>query len=421
LTKGEKEQAEMVSDGGDPNDLYKTLEIGREATDEEVRKAYKKLALRCHPDKNPDDPKAQDTFKEISRAYAILSDSQKRRAYDDFGVIDDQPSMSSSQHHQTGNGGGPFPFPFPFAGGFEDILASMFMGGSASGGGATFVFGGGGPGGFAHVHGGRRADKVGCEPVAQVVHLSLEDVRKGCTKRVEVDVKERCHACTGTGAIDAACDLVACGSCQGKGSVVTSMFPPFVSEVVCPACDGRGSAVKPGRTCPECKGAASIMKHKVFDVRLPPGIANDHVVQLHGKGHFVPGTYSGNRPATAGDVAMRFRHEVPPGVRVDYATGDVHISVDIDVRDTLCGVARTVSVCGETVSIKLEGYVNPTVPHRIAGMGIPYAVASSSPTSTTAITKCGDLCIEWQVIFPANIPNVTKYNDVLRRIFKLDA
>ena len=208
-------------------DYYEVLEVSKGASQEEIKKAYRKLAIKYHPDKNPDDHTAEDKFKEAAEAYEVLSDQQKRQRYDQFG-------------HQGMNGGG---------GGMNmDDIFSQF--GDIFGGGSPFesFFGGGRQGG-----GGRRQRKGSNLRIK--LKLNLEEIANGVEKKIKVKRYVACGTCGGNGAQNGT-EMQTCGSCQGSGQVrkvVNTMLGQMVSTATCPSCNGEGRIVT--KNCDACHGS----------------------------------------------------------------------------------------------------------------------------------------------------------------------
>lgn len=233
-------------------DYYEVLEIERTATVDDVKKAYKKLALKYHPDRNPGNSEAEEQFKTCSEAYAVLSDTDKRRRYDQFG-------------HAGLDGGGPG---FSDAGDvfshFNDIFSDFFGGGG---------FGGGGP--------SRRrpnGPQSGAD-IRTVLQLDLHEAVFGAKKEVELAHPSPCEPCQGSGAKDG--QLAPCNTCGGKGQVSHSRGP-FLLSTTCPACQGRG--MTPKDACPTCRGAGETQVERKVKVTIPAGIDHGQTLRVPGQG-----------------------------------------------------------------------------------------------------------------------------------------
>lgn len=234
-------------------DYYEILGVNRDASDEELKKAYRKLAMKHHPDRNPDNPKAEEHFKEAKEAYEILSDSSKRAAYDQYGHagVDQQAGMGGGGFGGAGMGG--------FADAFGDIFGDIFGGG-------------GGRGGRSNVY--RGAD------LRYNLEISLEDAARGAETKIRIPTMEKCDTCNGTGA-KAGTQPVTCTTCGGHGQV--RMQQGFFSiQQTCPRCHGSGKMVQ--NPCTSCQGAGRIKQHKTLVVKIPSGVDEGDRIRLSGEG-----------------------------------------------------------------------------------------------------------------------------------------
>ena len=255
-----------VKNMAEKRDYYEVLGVAKDADEATIKKAYRKLAKKYHPDTNPGDKEAEAKFKEASEAYAVLSDADKRRQYDQFG------------HAAFENGGGG-------AGGFDfgdmgDIFGDLF-------GGDIFgdLFGG-----------GRRRSSNGPMRGADVrttVRITFAEAVTGTSKQIEVTLKDPCQHCNGTGAKPGT-QPETCGKCGGKGQVVftqQSILGMVRNVQPCPDCRGTGKVIK--EKCPDCYGTGYISSKKKIEVTIPAGIDNGQCVRIQGKGE--PGTNGGSR------------------------------------------------------------------------------------------------------------------------------
>lgn len=260
-------------------DYYEVLGVSKDATEEDIKKAYRTLAKKYHPDLNPGDKQAEEKFKECNEAYEVLSDADKRSKYDRFGQAGVDPSYAAS------HGGGP--------GGFEggdfdlgDILNSFFGGM------------GGGFGGFGGQRRNPNAPQRG-QDIQTTVTVSFEEAAKGCRKTVEVNRIEICPECSGTGAAKGT-STQTCPDCKGTGQVVTQVRSPFggIAQTArpCPRCQGRGTIIP--TPCPKCRGAGRIRRPAKIDIDIPAGIDDRQQVIIRSQGN------KGANGGTAGDLGV---------------------------------------------------------------------------------------------------------------------
>ena len=230
-------------------DYYEILGVSKSATDDEIKKAYRKLALKYHPDRNPDDPSAEEKFKELGEAYEVLSDADKRAAYDRFG---------HAAFEQGGTGGGGY----AGGGGFQDpmdIFAQMFSGM----GGFADMFGGGARGGQ------KRSSKRPGSDLRYDLDITLEEAARGCTKQLEIERLVTCKTCHGSGAREGKEAFKTCPTCQGRG-IITQQSGFFVQQSTCPTCHGTGEIISD--PCPVCHGEGRVREDSHITIRIPAGV-----------------------------------------------------------------------------------------------------------------------------------------------------
>ncbi|MBO7217744.1 MAG: molecular chaperone DnaJ [Clostridia bacterium] len=251
----------------DKRDYYEVLGVEKSASDDELKKAYRKLAMKYHPDTNPDDKDAEQKFKEINEAYGVLSDKEKRTRYDQFGHAGVDPNFGAG-----GGGGNPFGGGF---GGFDFDLGDIF--GS--------MFGGDFGGGFG---GGRRsnpnAPRRGSD-VETVLGIDFVEAAMGCVKEVDVSRIENCAKCKGTGGEDPNATET-CSACGGRGRTVTQKRTPFgimQSEQACSYCGGKGKVIK--NPCKTCNGKGKVRSHYTKEVEIPAGIDDGQGFKIYGEGN----------------------------------------------------------------------------------------------------------------------------------------
>lgn len=314
-------------------DYYEVLGVSRTATDEEIKKAYRKLAKQYHPDANPGDKTAEAKFKEASEAYAILSDPEKRRQYDQFG---------HAAFENSGGGGGGFDFSgFDMGDIFGDLFGDLF--GSRS----------------------RRAN-TGPMPGANIrtsVRISFEEAVFGTEKELELNLKDECASCHGTGARYGTSPET-CPKCGGRGRVIytqQSLFGMIRSEQTCPDCRGSGKIIR--EKCPDCYGTGYVSGRKKIKVIIPAGIDNGQSVRIRGKGE--PGLNGGPRGDLLVDVEVA-RH--PIFQRKDY---DIYSTAPISfVTAALGGDIRISTVDGDVIYTVKPGTQTDTKV-RLREKGVP--------------------------------------------------
>ena len=317
----------------DKKNYYDILGVDKKATPEEIKSAYRKLAMKYHPDRNQGDEKAAEKFKEVNEANETLSDEQKRAAYD-YEL--EHPGMGG-----FGGGGG-----FGGFGGFGDIFGDIFS-----------SFGGG--------FGGRTQRSEVGEDIQMEMSLSFMDAAKGCKKTVSYNRKEPCSACRGTGAKNGT-EYSTCGKCQGKGvvqQVQNTMFGRTIRQTVCPDCGGTGRTIK--EKCPDCKGKGSQRKETTITLDIPAGVNTNSYMKKKGMGQAAP---NGGVP---GDLIVVFR--VEPHKIFVRDNFDLKVDLPISFKTAALGGVVKVPTVDETFDFTIpEGTQNGQV-FTIRGKGIKSA------------------------------------------------
>lgn len=257
-------------------DYYEVLGVEKGASEDEIKKAYRKLAKANHPDLHPGDKECEERFKEINEAYEVLSDPDKRAKYDQFGHAAFDPSAGGPGGAGFGGFGG---FGDIFGGGFGDIFGD--------------IFGGGFGGGQAQRSGPRRGENLRVR-----LNITFEEAAFGCEKEINVGRVEQCPDCKGTGCAPGTTPEV-CTECHGTGTVTQAQRTPFgmmQSQTVCPKCRGKGQIIH--QPCPDCRGAGAVRKRRTIQVNIPAGIDNGQTISLRGQGH------SGKNGGPAGDLLI---------------------------------------------------------------------------------------------------------------------
>lgn len=324
-------------------DYYEVLGLGKNASDAEIKSAYRKLAKKYHPDLNPGDKEAEEKFKEVNEANDVLSDPQKRQRYDQFGFAGVDPNYGAGQ----GGAGG-------FNGGFGGVdLGDIF--------GDIF---GGGFGGFTG--GGRsnpNAARKGHDIQASVI-LTFEEAAHGCTKKVTINRQQSCPDCGGSGAEKGTAPET-CSNCGGRGYVVMQQRTPFgvmQSQQPCPHCGGRGSVIK--NPCKTCHGTGKTGTRKTLEVNIPAGIDDDQNIALRGQGD------AGSNGGAAGDVIVHITVKQDPVFERD--NYDVYVRVPITFSQAVLGAEIEVPTVDGKVAQRIPEGTQSGTKFRLRGKGIQY-------------------------------------------------
>ena len=317
-------------------DYYEVLGVKKGATDDELKKAYRKLAKQNHPDLNPGDKAAEARFKEINEAYEVLSDKDKRAKYDQFGFAGVDPNFGA------GAGAGGF-------GGFDmgDIFGSFFGGG----------FGGFGGGGQSRTGPAKGAN------VRASLELTLEEAAFGCEKEVNIQHVEACDACGGSGCAEGTTAEV-CPECRGAGTIRVqqrTMFGNMSTTTVCPNCRGEGKIIH--QPCRSCSGSGGVRKAKKVSVKIPQGIDNGQAISVRSQGD------RGRNGGPAGDLIVGIHVKPHPQLRREGA----HIFLDQSIsflQATLGDEVEIPSLDGR-IKCKVEPGTQPGTTLRLRGRGVP--------------------------------------------------
>lgn len=314
-------------------DYYEILGIERGASEEEIKKAFRKKALKYHPDRNSGNKEAEEKFKELNEAYQVLSDTQKKAQYDQFGTTDFGSSGFDASN-----------FDFSDFGGFGDIFDSFFGGGTS----------------------GSRRKRNGPERGADLeynIALTFEEAVFGVEKNISINRNENCETCGGTGAKKGSHPKT-CDKCGGTGQIKVqknTMLGSFVNIVTCDKCSGKGTIVSD--PCNTCRGTGKVRKHRNIKVNIPAGVDNGNVLPLRGEGE--PGTNGG----PSGDLYINIRvaaHSVFKRKGVDIII-DSHISF----AKAALGVNLKVPTVDGEVRYEVPSGTQPGTVFRLKGKGVP--------------------------------------------------
>ncbi len=347
-------------------DFYDILGVARNATDDEIKKSYRKLAMKYHPDRNPDSKEAEDKFKEAKEAYEMLSDPQKRAAYDQYGHAGVDPNMG-------GFGGGGQGF-----GGFSDAFGDIF----------GDIFGGGGGGG----RGGRGGPQVyrGAD-LRYSMEISLEEAAHGHDTQIRVPSWSNCDSCGGDGA-EPGSKVETCTTCHGAGQVrVAQGF--FSMQQTCPRCSGSGKHIP--KPCKKCHGAGKIKSQKTLEVKIPAGI--DDGMRIRSSGNGEPGVNGG----PSGDLYVEVHIKEHPVFQREGE--DLHCEMPISFIDAALG--------GEIEVPTLSGKASFDVPEGTQSGRVFRLRSKGIKSLRTALP--GDLYIHVQVETPVKLNDTQK--DLLRK------
>ena len=324
-------------------DYYEVLEVAKNATADEIKKAYRKKALQYHPDRNPGDKEAEEKFKEAAEAYDVLSDPDKRARYDRYGHagVNGQDFSGASVNDIFSQ--------------FGDILGDLFGGGFGGGGGFGFNFGSGFGGGFG---GGQQKPVYRGSNLRVRVKLTLEEISTGVKKKIKVNKYVTCQKCHGSGSEDGVMET--CKSCGGKGQrVMRSSF--FTQVTTCPTCGGEGKVIK--KKCSACNGDGIVKGEEVIELDIPAGVADGMQLSVRGKGN------AGARNGIAGDLLILIEEEKHKDFERD-GNNLIH-NLFISFPQAVLGCNVDVPCLNGRVNIKIPAGAQSGDILRVKGKGLP--------------------------------------------------
>jgi molecular chaperone DnaJ len=318
-------------------DFYNVLGVSRNASQDEIKKAFRKLARECHPDVNRDDPEAEARFKEINEAYECLSDADKRRNYDTFGSAKGGPAFGGGQGDFSGFGG--------FESSFGDIF-DMFFGDWRQQGGRT----------------GRGSNSRGADLSLELA-IEFEEAVFGAEKEVEIARLVGCDTCNGSGVAPGS-DLEQCAACHGTGEIRTeqrTVFGTFVRSATCLKCQGTGRVISD--PCKECNGQGRKPVHEKIKVDIPAGVDNGITLKLHGKGE------AGVRGGGAGDLYVTI--QVKPHSVFERQGTDLYCKFPITFTQATLGTEVQVPTLEDFEEIKIKPGTQTGTIFKLKGKGVP--------------------------------------------------
>jgi molecular chaperone DnaJ len=348
-----------------PRDYYEVLGVGREATDDEIKKAFRRLARELHPDINRHDPAAEEKFKDVAEAYEVLSDPQRRTVYDRYG-------------HEGLRTGGYEPSFSSFGGNIGDIFEAFF-----------------GSGDLGSIFGGRAAGPQRGRDVAVRVAVSLEEVLTGTTRELEIDVTGSCSHCHGNGA-EPGTPIEPCTRCEGTGqlqSVARTVFGQVVRTHACDRCGGDGRVAQ--TPCEQCRGSGYEQQTRTLTVDLPAGIDNGQRVRVSGRGH------TGEPGAPAGDLYVLVQVQEDP--RFERHGEDLIVKLDVPFTDAALGGSLPVPTLDGDEDLEIAPGTQPGAIVRLRERGLP----------SLRGRRRGDLHVVMNVLIPSNLSD--EQRDLLRR------
>lgn len=319
-------------------DYYEVLGVSKGASDDEIKKAFRKEAKKYHPDLHPGDKESEKKFKEINEAYEILSNPDKRQKYDQFGHAGVDPNFGAGGF----NGGG-------FGGGFDD-LGDIF--------GDIFGFGGGGFGGSRKRGGPQRGHDV-----RQVMDLTFEEAAFGCKKQININRMDKCDVCGGSGAKPGT-TAQTCHKCNGTGQVKVQQRTVlgFMTNITtCPDCHGTGKIIS--SPCSACRGTGKTRKSVTVEVTIPQGIDDGQTIQLSGKGE------AGDHGGPSGDLLITIR--IRPHAIFRRQEYDVYIDMPISFVQAALGATLTVPTLDGAVQYDIPEGTQTGTRFRLKQKGIP--------------------------------------------------
>lgn len=350
-------------------DYYEVLGVQKGADKEEIKKAYRKLAIKYHPDRNPGDKEAEEKFKEATEAYEILSDDQKRPIYDQYG-------FAGLEGMAGGPGGGA-------AGGYSHAFhdfSDLFSGSSAFGDIFDSIFGGG-FGGFGSSSARSRSGNDGAT-LRFDLHIDFKEAVYGCKKEISFRRDEKCPDCKGTGGAPGS-SVKTCPTCGGRGQVGRSSGF-FVVQQTCPTCRGKGTVID--KPCPSCRGTGLHAKQTTMSVKIPCGVENGRRLVIHGMGN------AGTNGGAAGDLVIVVNVRSDRNFERD--GDDLYCAVPVSISQAILGGTIAIKTLdGKTIELKVPAGIQNGKFLRIRDEGVP----------SEGSAKKGDLYVKIIIQIPSRL------------------
>ena len=354
-------------------DYYEVLGVDKNASADEIKKAYRKLAVKYHPDKNPGDKEAEEKFKEAAEAYSILSDADKKAKYDQFG-------------HAGVDGAGP-----DFSGGFgnlNDILNDLFGGAFGGGFGGFSGFGGG----FGGGRGGQRQQRVYRGRDIRVrVKLTLEEIAKGVEKEISIEKSVPCTECGGKGAKNSS-DIKTCSACNGTGQVqrvANSIFGQTVTYSTCQQCGGEGKVVT--NPCRSCGGTGLVRKRETIKVKIPAGVEAGMQLTIQGEGH------AAKNNGINGDLLVVIEEQEHQDLKRE--GNNLYYTKVISLPDAILGAEVEVPCLDGPYKIKVDAGTQSGTVVRLRNKGLP---------TVNGYGGTGDMYVKFAVWIPKKLDREDK-------------
>lgn len=347
-------------------DYYEVLGVSRDTPSADIKKAYRKLAVQFHPDKNPDNPKAEEQFKELGEAYEVLMDDQKRAAYDRFG----HAAFSQGTGPSASAAGGNFHDPM-------DIFRQVFGGGGGGGGIFEELFGQRGGGGRSQ----RGMNRPGSD-LRYDLPLTLEEAAFGTEKELELEKFGACDSCAGSGAAGGKAEVRKCPTCGGAGQIVTTRGF-FQVQQTCPTCGGAGESI--GNPCGACRGEGRMQKTSRIKLKIPAGIGEGARLRSSGNGD------AGQRGGSPGDLYVVIHMREHDIFQRDH--DDLYCEVPMSFGIGALGGELVVPTLEGKASIKVPPGTQTNTSFRLRGKGLP----------DLSTGKKGDLLVNVQIEVPTKL------------------